>query len=166
METLPVYASPPLLESRVFPVYFEHFIPWSQFLSRLFWCYGPNNITTAIFYVEENVLRMIVSLRCTSSWTSGLQSLFYFGTIEILRRTHIKHESLKSQSAQVHYKIWLPSIRGLSLFNSVVFLCRFSCYLGRVSRPTTEKYLQGRRPGTYLIRDSSSIPGDFVLAVR
>ncbi|KAJ7392115.1 hypothetical protein OS493_013483 [Desmophyllum pertusum] len=42
---------------------------------------------------------------------------------------------------------------------------QLSCYLGRVSRPTTEKYLQGRRPGTYLIRDSSSIPGDFVLAV-
>lgn len=42
---------------------------------------------------------------------------------------------------------------------------QLSCYLGRLSRSQTDKYLLGRKPGTYLIRDSSSIPGDFVLAV-
>lgn len=42
---------------------------------------------------------------------------------------------------------------------------QLSCYLGRLSREGTSKYLLGKKPGTYLIRDSSSIPGDFVLAV-
>lgn len=50
--------------------------------------------------------------------------------------------------------------------NCLVFLRHFSCYLGRLTRDRTTKYLQGKKPGTYLIRDSSSIPGDFVLAVR
>ena len=80
--------------------------------------------------------------------------------------TSIKHESLQSNSAKVD--------QGLIAFNHSVFtadslcviLCHFSCYLGRLSRTQTDKYLLGRKPGTYLIRDSSSIPGDFVLAVR
>lgn len=42
---------------------------------------------------------------------------------------------------------------------------QLSCYLGRLSRSETDKLLLGRKPGTFLIRDSSSIPGDFVLAV-
>lgn len=42
---------------------------------------------------------------------------------------------------------------------------QLSCYLGRLSRLETDKLLLGRKPGTFLIRDSSSIPGDFVLAV-
>lgn len=42
---------------------------------------------------------------------------------------------------------------------------QLSCYLGRLTRDRTTKYLLGKKPGTYLIRDSSSIPGDFVLAV-
>ena len=44
--------------------------------------------------------------------------------------------------------------------------CCFSCYLGCITREKSELYLSGRRPGTYLIRDSRSIPGDFVLSVR
>ncbi|KAL9978482.1 hypothetical protein ACROYT_G016003 [Oculina patagonica] len=42
---------------------------------------------------------------------------------------------------------------------------QLSCYLGKLNRDRTTKYLLGKKPGTYLIRDSSSIPGDFVLAV-
>ena len=50
--------------------------------------------------------------------------------------------------------------------NCVILLCHFSCYLGRLTRDRSTDYLKGKKPGTYLIRDSSSIPGDFVLAVR
>ena len=39
-------------------------------------------------------------------------------------------------------------------------------YLGCITREKSEAYLFGRKPGTYLIRDSRSIPGDFVLSVR
>lgn len=42
---------------------------------------------------------------------------------------------------------------------------QLSCYLGCITREKSEAYLFGRKPGTYLIRDSRSIPGDFVLSV-
>lgn len=42
---------------------------------------------------------------------------------------------------------------------------QLSCYFGCITREKSELYLGGRRPGTYLIRDSRSIPGDFVLSV-
>lgn len=42
---------------------------------------------------------------------------------------------------------------------------QLSCYFGCITREKCELYLSGRRPGTYLIRDSKSIPGDFVLSV-
>ncbi|KAK2566156.1 Adapter molecule Crk [Acropora cervicornis] len=42
---------------------------------------------------------------------------------------------------------------------------QLSCYFGCIAREKCEFYLSGRRPGTYLIRESRSIPGDFVLSV-
>ena len=39
-------------------------------------------------------------------------------------------------------------------------------YHGRLDRVTTEAVLIGKRPGLYLVRDSSTCLGDFVLSVR
>lgn len=75
----------------------------------------------------------------------------------------------RSNPDQLRYivKDHLLTVRGFfDTANCVILLCHFSCYLGRLTRDTTTKYLLGKKPGTYLIRDSSSIPGDFVLAVR
>lgn len=38
-------------------------------------------------------------------------------------------------------------------------------YHGQIDRATTDTILAGKRPGTYLLRDSSTCPGDFVLSV-
>ncbi|XP_064384629.1 crk-like protein [Halichondria panicea] len=38
-------------------------------------------------------------------------------------------------------------------------------YHGAVDRASTESLLAGRRPGLFLVRDSSSCPGDYVLSV-
>ena len=42
----------------------------------------------------------------------------------------------------------------------------FSWYHGRIDRPTAENLLAGKRPGLFLLRDSATCPGDFVLSVR
>ncbi|NWZ92153.1 CRK protein, partial [Nesospiza acunhae] len=42
---------------------------------------------------------------------------------------------------------------------------RASWYWGRLSRVEAVSLLQGQRHGTFLVRDSSTIPGDFVLSV-
>ena len=42
----------------------------------------------------------------------------------------------------------------------------FSWYHGKVDRGKAEDLLRRKHTGTYLVRDSSSIPGDFVLSVR
>ncbi|XP_062504431.1 crk-like protein isoform X2 [Corticium candelabrum] len=44
-------------------------------------------------------------------------------------------------------------------------LADFPWYHGRIDRGTTESILRGRRPGLFLVRDSTSCPGDFVLSV-
>ena len=41
-----------------------------------------------------------------------------------------------------------------------------SWYHGKVDRSRAEDLLRNKHTGTYLVRDSSSIPGDFVLSVR
>jgi proto-oncogene C-crk len=38
-------------------------------------------------------------------------------------------------------------------------------YHGRIDRATTDTILAGKRPGLFLVRDSSTCPGDFVLSV-
>lgn len=40
-----------------------------------------------------------------------------------------------------------------------------SWYHGRIDRPTAENLLAGKRPGLFLVRDSGTCPGDFVLSV-
>lgn len=40
-----------------------------------------------------------------------------------------------------------------------------SWYWGRLSRAEAVSLLQGQRHGVFLVRDSSTIPGDFVLSV-
>ncbi|XP_065844613.1 crk-like protein [Oscarella lobularis] len=42
---------------------------------------------------------------------------------------------------------------------------QFQWYHGRIDRARTESILQGKRPGLYLVRESTSCPGDFVLSV-
>lgn len=42
---------------------------------------------------------------------------------------------------------------------------RGSWYWGRLSRAEAVSLLQGQRHGTFLVRDSGTIPGDFVLSV-
>ncbi|XP_072209985.1 adapter molecule crk isoform X4 [Excalfactoria chinensis] len=42
---------------------------------------------------------------------------------------------------------------------------RGSWYWGRLSRADAVSLLQGQRHGTFLVRDSTTIPGDFVLSV-
>lgn len=42
---------------------------------------------------------------------------------------------------------------------------RASWYWGRLSRAEAVSLLQGQRHGTFLVRDSGTIPGDFVLSV-
>jgi proto-oncogene C-crk len=44
-------------------------------------------------------------------------------------------------------------------------LADYPWYHGRIDRGTTESILRGRRPGLFLVRDSTSCPGDFVLSV-
>ncbi len=48
----------------------------------------------------------------------------------------------------------------------VCLLCISSWYHGRVNRITAENLLAGKRPGLYLVRDSGTCPGDYVLSVR
>lgn len=40
-----------------------------------------------------------------------------------------------------------------------------SWYHGRIDRPTTEAVLSGKRAGLFLVRDSGTCPGDYVLSV-
>ena len=42
----------------------------------------------------------------------------------------------------------------------------FAWYHGKVDRSRAEDLLRNKHTGTYLVRDSTSIPGDFVLSVR
>uniref|UniRef100_A0A3P9PPZ4 SH2 domain-containing protein n=2 Tax=Poecilia reticulata TaxID=8081 RepID=A0A3P9PPZ4_POERE len=42
---------------------------------------------------------------------------------------------------------------------------RDSWYWGRLSRQEAVSLLQGQKHGVFLVRDSSSIPGDYVLSV-
>ena len=42
----------------------------------------------------------------------------------------------------------------------------FRWYHGRIDRATTDTILAGKRPGLFLVRDSSTCPGDYVLSVR
>lgn len=42
----------------------------------------------------------------------------------------------------------------------------YSWYHGRIDRPTTEAVLSGKRAGLFLVRDSGTCPGDYVLSVR
>ena len=46
------------------------------------------------------------------------------------------------------------------------FLLPFRWYHGRIDRATTDTILAGKRPGLFLVRDSSTCPGDYVLSVR
>ena len=42
----------------------------------------------------------------------------------------------------------------------------FRWYHGQVTRGSTEQLLLGKEPGIYLVRDSKTSTGDFVLSVR
>ena len=42
----------------------------------------------------------------------------------------------------------------------------YTWYFGLISRNTSETLLKIHKAGTYLMRDSKSCPGDFVLSVR
>ena len=46
------------------------------------------------------------------------------------------------------------------------YLISFRWYHGRIDRATTDTILAGKRPGLFLVRDSSTCPGDYVLSVR
>lgn len=80
--------------------------------------------------------------------------------------TLFNDESFQSESTEVYQGLIFVNYCVITTNDICVIFCHFSCYLGRLSRSETDKLLLGRKPGTFLIRDSSSIPGDFVLAVR
>lgn len=44
-------------------------------------------------------------------------------------------------------------------------MLKASWYHGRIDRPTTEAVLSGKRAGLFLVRDSGTCPGDYVLSV-
>ena len=48
----------------------------------------------------------------------------------------------------------------------IIVYVYYSWYHGRIDRPTAESLLAGKRPGLFLVRDSASCLGDFVLSVR
>ena len=50
----------------------------------------------------------------------------------------------------------------------LLFCCFHSCswYHGRIDRATADSILIGKRPGLFLVRDSGTCLGDFVLSVR
>ena len=47
-----------------------------------------------------------------------------------------------------------------------VFFFFVRWYFGRISRAEAEGLLQGKKPGLYLVRESATSPGDYVLCVR
>ena len=58
-----------------------------------------------------------------------------------------------------------PCCHGIIIMSTVIFLS-CSWYHGRIDRATTDTILAGKRPGLFLVRDSSTCPGDYVLSVR
>ena len=49
---------------------------------------------------------------------------------------------------------------------SAMSMNQHSWYHGAIDRIKSEAVLYGRRPGLFLVRDSQTSPGDFVLSVR
>ncbi|KAK3719416.1 hypothetical protein QZH41_015660, partial [Actinostola sp. cb2023] len=58
----------------------------------------------------------------------------------------------------------IVSTQGYTIAQDLVCLI-ISWFHGYLSRPKTEGILSGKTPGTFLVRESSTIPGDYVLSV-
>ena len=62
--------------------------------------------------------------------------------------------------------MYMCTILGTCTGYILYFTCTCRWYHGRIDRATTDSILAGRRPGLFLVRDSSTCPGDYVLSVR
>ena len=63
--------------------------------------------------------------------------------------------------ASLKFRGWASSLVG---FTVLCLMCRW--YHGSMDRAATDSILAGRRPGLFLVRDSTTCPGDYVLSVR
>lgn len=67
------------------------------------------------------------------------------------------------------YNIRNVSLCAYGVRNDIIFILTHLCtrwYHGRIDRATTDTILAGKKPGLFLLRDSATCPGDFVLSVR
>ena len=76
--------------------------------------------------------------------------------------------SLSSPPPSLSFPSPLPLPPSLSFPSPLplLSLSHSSWYHGRVDRPTAESFLGGKRPGSFLVRDSATCLGDYVLSVR